>query len=217
MTNPPYPPPPQYPYGSPYPPPQPPKKKAKWPLLFLVGALAFCGLAGCIALVNGFDNAVEESTSSSVAPGQPTEAAVEGGGQPEADQAPAGEAVRDGKFEFVVTKVDQGLTVAGTNPYMQTEAQGQYVLVYTTVTNTGDQPQSYFGENQKLIDVQGREFTNDTMAEMNVNDSGVMMADINPGNSLDVVIAFDIPADAQPAAIEFHDSMFSGGAKVALQ
>lgn len=70
---------------------------------------------------------------------------------------------------------------------------------------------------ESLVDAQGREFPNDTMAEVNVNDAAVIGADINRGNQLNVVIAFHIPADAQPTVIEFHDSMFSGGAKVALQ
>lgn len=34
---------------------------------------------------------------------------------------------------------------------------------------------------------------------------------------MNVVIAFDIPADAEPVAIEFHVSMFSGGVEVALR
>ncbi|NEW59037.1 DUF4352 domain-containing protein [Nocardia cyriacigeorgica] len=40
------------------------------------------------------------------------------------------------------------------------------MLIHIDVTNTSDQPQSYFGSNQKLIDTHGREFTNDTGAEI---------------------------------------------------
>lgn len=219
-------PPPQQPYGAPYPPPRRPKNKTPWPVFVLVGVLAFCGLAGCISVVAGVDDTASKGVTTSVAP-KPNAAAAEPAAPPAAapieqappkpDYAPAGSAVRDGKFEFVVTQVQQGLKVVGDNPYLQKEAQGLYVLVYTTVTNTSNRPQSYFGSNQTLIDAQGREFTNDAMAEINVNDAAVVGADINPGNKLNVVIAFDVPTDAQPAVIEFHDSMFSGGAKVALQ
>lgn len=34
---------------------------------------------------------------------------------------------------------------------------------------------------------------------------------------MNVVIAFGIPADAGPVAMEFHDSMFSCGVEVALR
>jgi hypothetical protein len=40
--------------------------------------------------------------------------------------------------------------------------------------------------------------------------------DINPGNSIQVQAAFDVPPGTQPAELEVHDSMFSGGAKVGL-
>ncbi|VFA96619.1 Telomeric repeat-binding factor 2 [Nocardia cyriacigeorgica] len=53
------------------------------------------------------------------------------------------------------------------------------------------------------------------MAEINVNDH--LSTPINPGNSVDVTIVFDVPVDTVPAALELHDSMFSGGAKVALR
>ncbi|WP_280421919.1 DUF4352 domain-containing protein [Nocardia carnea] len=210
MTHPPYP--PQQPYGS-YPPPPPPKKKT-WPWLIIPALVLLCGFGGCVAMISSSDKASDTSAPvpRAAAPaGEPAAAAA-----PESDTAPAGSPVRDGKFEFVVTEVEQGLQTVGTNPYLQKEAQGQYVLVHTTVTNIGDVPRAYFGGNQQLIDAQGREFTNDTMAEVNVNDSSVIGADINPGNTLKVIIAFDVPAGAQPAAIEFHDSAFSGGVKVAL-
>ena len=42
------------------------------------------------------------------------------------------------------------------------------------------------------------------------------MEDINPGLGIDTQVTFDIPKGAVPTAIEFHDSMFSGGATVAL-
>lgn len=55
------------------------------------------------------------------------------------------------------------------------------------------------------------------MAELNVNDQSVLAAEINPGNKLDLVIVFDVPAGAVPRAIEFHDSAFSGGVKASLE
>ncbi|WP_084519609.1 DUF4352 domain-containing protein [Nocardia mexicana] len=127
---------------------------------------------------------------------------------------PAGQEVRDGKFGFVITTVQPPVASVGDNEYLKKDAQGEYVLVHVDVTNTVDVPQTYFGENQKLVDSQGRLYTNDTMAELNLN-KGVA-TEINPGNKISVVLAFDVPKGTVPAAVEFHDSMFSGGVRVAI-
>ncbi|MGX7731889.1 DUF4352 domain-containing protein [Rhodococcus sp. 2H158] len=138
-----------------------------------------------------------------------------GGSSPDSGAAPAGigNEVRDGKFAFTVTDVETDITQAGDNPYANKVPQGQFVFVHVDVKNIGDKAQSYFGSNQKLIDVQGREFNNDTEAEIYANDN-FTIGDINPGNTASVIVVFDIPTDAQPKTVELHDSMFSGGATV---
>ncbi len=42
------------------------------------------------------------------------------------------------------------------------------------------------------------------------------MGCINPANTIDVSLVYDMPAAAVPARIELHDSMFSGGVTVDL-
>jgi Domain of unknown function (DUF4352) len=103
--------------------------------------------------------------------------------------APAGSAVRDGKFEFRVVDVSRAATVSDPtgNPYMTVNAQGEFIVVTLTVTNIGNEPQSYFGQNQKLIDASGREYGANTEADMYMND--VAFGDINPGNSIQVRVA----------------------------
>ncbi|MGW4636160.1 DUF4352 domain-containing protein [Nocardia sp. NPDC004415] len=216
MTTPPYPPPPNPPYGQRpgYPPYPPRKSNTNVIILVVVGVFVLCGLGGCLAIVAGSDTedkvAATFTTAAPTAPGAPAAA-------PEDDVAAAGSAVRDGKFEFTVTAIDPPVKVVGDNPYLQKTAQGQYILVHLTVTNIGNKAQSYWANNQKLIDDQGREFENDTMAGINVNEDTAMTSDINPGNSVQVVVVFDVPAGTTPAALELHDSAFSGGAKVALR
>ncbi|WP_233213589.1 DUF4352 domain-containing protein [Mycobacterium hubeiense] len=124
--------------------------------------------------------------------------------------------MRDGKFEFRVLDVARAATVSDPtgNPYMTVSAQGEFIVVTLSVTNIGDQPQSYFGQNQKLIDASGREYGANTQADMYMNDTGT--GEINPGNSIQVRVAFDVPPGTTPAALELHDSMFSGGVSVRL-
>ncbi|WP_280206344.1 DUF4352 domain-containing protein [Nocardia cyriacigeorgica] len=212
---------PQYPPHGPVPPggyPPPPKKKSNTLVIVLVvigAVIVLCGFGGCVAALSSddSDDTTSTTTITAPAPGEPSPAAE----PPKSDIAPAGSAVRDGKFEFVVTAVDAPVKTVGDNPYLQKTAQGEYILVHINVTNISDQPQTYFADNQKLIDSQGRKFGNDTMAAINVNPETSIGSPINPGNTLPVTIAFDVPPGTVPAALELHDSMFSGGAKVSLQ
>ena len=65
--------------------------------------------------------------------------------------AAPGSAVRDGKFEFVVTSIDNS-KIGGdpTNQFMQETAQGVYVNIHLRVTNIGNEAQTFFAGNQKL-------------------------------------------------------------------
>lgn len=143
------------------------------------------------------------------------EAAAEEPEAPAEDTSPGlNTAVQDGKFEFVVTAVETGLESIGEG-FTEEQAQGQFVLVHLSVTNIGDQGQTLFDSNQVLLDEQGRQH-NTSSASIWLDD-GLWLDDINPGNSTEGVLLYDIPLDSVPAALELHDSMFSGGVTVALQ
>ena len=124
--------------------------------------------------------------------------------------ASSGSAVHDGKFEFRVVGVSRAATVSDPtgNPFMTVTAQGEFVVVTLSVSNIGNVPQSYFGQNQKLIDASGREYGANSEADTYMNDAA--FGDINPGNSIQVRVAFDVPPGTSPAELELHDSMFVG-------
>jgi hypothetical protein len=42
------------------------------------------------------------------------------------------------------------------------------------------------------------------------------MGEINPGNSIQVRVPFDVPPGTRASALELHDSMLSGGVSVRL-
>ena len=108
-----------------------------------------------------------------------------------------GQDVRDGKFAFVVTSVDSSKLrslAAPTNPYMQQTAQGVFVNIHMRVTNIGDAPQTCFATNQKLESMGSQQFNADTMAAVW---AGAATVEINPGNSIDTTVSFDVqPRDA---------------------
>lgn len=131
--------------------------------------------------------------------------------------ASIGQTVSDGKFSFVVTKVKCGIASVGSDLLGQ-EAQGQYCRVSVTVANTGDEPQTMFSDNQLVYDTQGRKFSADSTANLYAGDAGdVWLNEINPGNSVQGDLYFDVPTNIDLDYIELHDSMFSGGVKVSLK
>lgn len=196
------------------PPNQPPKKRRKWP--WVLGALVV--LIVIIVAVSG-GGSDSDSSSSSTSGGSSQQGADKknsdtGKGD---DVAGLNTPVRDGKFEFVVTGVEKGVSSVGDNPYLTEQAQGQFVIVSMTVQNTSKEPKSFSPTEQKLIDDQGRSFEPSTSAQIALGGSDIPVWDsINPGNTVNAKIVFDMPKDANPATLELHDSMLSGGVKVSL-
>jgi hypothetical protein len=156
-----------------------------------------------IAAGSGGSDSTSENTQTDVAKEETATEAV----------AVIGTEVRDGKFAFKVTNVKCGISKVGTSTF-GTKAQGQYCAVTMQVGNIGDEPQTFFSSNQKAFDSQGREFSNDTTAELYATDAQVWLKEINPGNALEGTVYFDIPKDATIDYLELHDSAFSGGVKV---
>jgi len=130
------------------------------------------------------------------------------------DVAAAGSTVRDGKFEFTVKGIDRAKTVGDPdNEFMTVDAQGEFIVVTLGVTNIGNEAQSFFSDNQKLMDDQGRTFKANTEADIWLNQG---THEINPGNAVEVKLALDVPPGTVPASLQLHDSMFSGGVKVGV-
>ncbi|WP_308221338.1 DUF4352 domain-containing protein [Gordonia alkaliphila] len=184
------------------------KKSRKW-LWIVLGVLVVIGII--IGATSGGETAEDSADSSS--------STSENGNKSDDKGKTAGlnTPVRDGKFEFTVTGVESGLSEVGDNPYLTEQAQGQFVVVTLTVSNTGDKPQSFSPSEQKLKDSQGRTFESDSTAQIALGDTDIAVWDsINPGNSVDVKLVFDMPKDATAQSLELHDSMFSDGVTVNL-
>ncbi|WP_244975387.1 DUF4352 domain-containing protein [Mycobacterium kubicae] len=128
--------------------------------------------------------------------------------------AAIGQQARDGDTIFVVTSIDQS-KVAGdlSNPYMQVTAQGQFLNVHLTVTNSGNKPQTFFATNQKLMLGQSTYEANSSAALW----TSAMNVPINPGNTIQVVVSFDLPANTVvTGTVRLHESIISPGVEVAL-
>jgi hypothetical protein len=170
----------------------------------------------------GADAAVEDAAAAADAVEEEPEAeAAEPQEKAEKEPEPAdlpkiGDPARDGKFEFTVTELEDGVKDVGSE-FLNKEAQGQFVLVHMSVENIGDEAQYFDGSSQELVDTEGRTHSADSEAAIYLDDSNSFLNEINPGNTVEGVVVFDIPKKATPATLLLHDSMFSGGVEVSLQ
>jgi Domain of unknown function (DUF4352)/Protein of unknown function (DUF2510) len=129
--------------------------------------------------------------------------------------AGTGDTARDGKFEFIVSKVEKGQGRIGSADF-GVSPQGQFVLVHITVKNVGKEPQTLYTGNQFLFDAEDRKFSANAAAAVYLDSARSLYEKINPGNTLQGTVVFDLPKGAVPTEIELHESVLSPGVKVRL-
>ena len=139
-------------------------------------------------------------------------------GPPKVAEPPGiGDAVRDGKFEFVVSRADCSRSSVGSK-HLNRKAQGKYCVLHLSVKNIADQPQLFLGSAQKAFDAAGTAFTDDKIAGLYANDdTQTFLQKIDPGDRVVGKVVFDVPATTALTTVELHDSFFSGGARVTLR
>jgi hypothetical protein len=127
-----------------------------------------------------------------------------------------GQPASDGRFTFTVLGMHEGGTTVGDNQYTRMTAQGRYLMIDLRISNTGTTPQTFDSSNQKLLDSENKQYESDYRAENRNNDQGSSIQ-INPGNTVDQTLVFDLPNGVVPTKLVVHDSAFSGGAPILLK
>jgi hypothetical protein len=137
----------------------------------------------------------------------------------DAEFAGIGEEARDGDFAFTVTAFEcVGDVLESDNEFVDpAEAQGQFCILDIVVENIGSAAQSLSATNQYLYDAEERQFSADSSFEVIMVMETPIFDEINPGNSMEGRIVFDVPTDATIEFAELHDSPFSGGVLVDLR
>jgi hypothetical protein len=81
-----------------------------------------------------------------------------------------------------------------------------------SVTNIGNEEITFFDDNVKLTNEAGQEYSADGTAGVYLEDNDTFLSGINPGNTLEGTVVFDIPADATPTAVVLSSGgLFGGG------
>jgi Domain of unknown function (DUF4352)/Protein of unknown function (DUF2510) len=132
-------------------------------------------------------------------------------GQSPTGVPPAG-AVTDGNFSFEVTQVETAPSVKYGDPPVEKTAQGEFLIVHMTVTNTGAMSATFLGTLQKLK-AGGTTYAIDDEATSYLNGG---MAQLNPGDQTALAIAFDVPQGTTPESLEVHGDPTSAGAEVPI-
>jgi uncharacterized protein DUF4352 len=202
----------------PHPPYQQPPRKS-WPrrhkvltgLFALVGLFVVIGIASAIG--SGGNSGGNAGTTSSG-----TGQGVQNTGT--TATAGIGDKVRDGKFQFVITRISHAKSVGDVADGLGNTAQGEYTILHITVTNIGSESQTLDDGSQYVYDAAGRKFSASSDADIDLSgangQNSTWLDDINPGNTVHGRIAFDLPAGDKAMKAELHDSMFSGGVTVSL-
>jgi hypothetical protein len=132
----------------------------------------------------------------------------------ESPTAPSGSGPQasDGGLTFAVTGVETAPSVKFQDAPVEKTAQGEFFIVHMTVLNSGDAQTSFIGMWQKLK-AGGTTYPIDDIATAYLNGTS---ADLNPGDTADVAIAFDVPPGTSPESLEVHGDPISAGVDVPL-
>lgn len=124
-----------------------------------------------------------------------------------------GDPVGDGQFTFTVNSVKCGASSIGSGVFAS-KAQGEYCLVSMKVQNTGDESQ-YMDASSQYMFIGDKKYSTSSDALLALDDSdNFFLQEINPGNSVEGTMVFDITKGGKPDRLELHDSPFSGGVTV---
>lgn len=197
--------------------PAPRRRSAGRITAIVIGALllACCAGTGTAIVVTGMLQ--DQQSKAQPDPGGIVPRDVSGGGEPtESDTAGLGDAVRDGQFEFTVSRVTCGHESIG-EQWWKHEAQGEFCIVELAVRNIGTDARRFADGSQKAKGPEGNTYAADTGAGVVANGNGDAVWNVvNPGNAIDAKIVFDVPAGATLESLELHDSPFSGGVTVSV-
>ncbi|MEU4159167.1 DUF4352 domain-containing protein [Actinoplanes sp. NPDC026670] len=128
-----------------------------------------------------------------------------------------GDPVRDGQFEFTVTRVDCSKTTVGLE-HLKRTAVGRFCVISLTVRNFGDDSKYFVGQAQTAYDGSETAYDSDELAGLYAN-RGVeaFVQKLAPGEKVTGKLVFDVPKKTVLTTLELHDSPLSGGVRAPLR
>ncbi|GAA4594842.1 hypothetical protein BJY16_001458 [Actinoplanes octamycinicus] len=126
-----------------------------------------------------------------------------------ADAAPGG-------FGMRVRNVRCGVSAIGPDGLEQ-RAAGQFCLLDVRVTNNGLEPELFDSAAQRVYDTNGAAYAVADEAAVFLNDdSPTLLDEIEPGSSVNGVLPFDVPKNAQLSEVSLNGSSATPGIRMSL-
>lgn len=127
------------------------------------------------------------------------------------------DAPTDTGLTFVINAVYDHGAVDFDAGHIVLRAQGHFVVMDVTVTNTDVKPRTLLSDEQFIVDGFGRRHrpNGETRADAVFTGEGGWLKNVNPGNSLRTVLVFDVPRGTDVQRFEFHGEPGSDGVSVA--
>jgi hypothetical protein len=126
--------------------------------------------------------------------------------------APGSGQATDSGITFAVDGVETAPSVKYQDAPVEKTAQGEFVIVHMTVSNSGGAPATFLGTLQKLK-AGGTTYSIDDEATFYLNGG---LSELNPGDSADVGLAFDVPPGTVPETLEVHGDPMGAGVDLPL-
>jgi len=121
-----------------------------------------------------------------------------------------------GTFQYTALDVKDAGTTVGPSALTRT-AQGTFLQVDLKIANTGTSAATFIVDDVKLLDSAGRIYEADPTATLYASpDQNAWVAALNPGNSIQGPVLFDVPAGTKAASLQVSDNAFSAGKTIAL-
>jgi len=185
----------------------------RFPVPLLAGAVAVVLLPVLVWLVFGRSGTASQNTAVQVGLDVVNSAS----------ESRVGQEVHEGSFSFTVTRVECVGQEVGTPPATRA-AQGRFCLLHLSLRNVGDQPATYSGSGQLVVDSSAKRYSPGVMEAgppppplvTGAGDREITTIRLNPGAGVDGVLIFDMPVAAKPAEFEFHSAPRTIGVKVRL-
>ena len=174
----------------------------------LVWAFAFTDPGTATTEATGADGSSEaaETTGAATDSAAPTETAA-----PEVTGTDG--QVVDGDVTITSKGVEITPTVAAVDNEMLTKtAAGEFVVVRLTLLNNGELPATFLAD-QQVLTAGGQIYNTETESTFYL---GGISAVLNPGEPVDVAVAFDVPPGTAPESVQVHGDLGSPGAVLPL-
>lgn len=119
-------------------------------------------------------------------------------------------------FGLRVRDVRCGVSAIGPDN-LQQRAEGQFCLLDVRVTNNGREPELFDSSAQRVYDTEGAAYAVATEAAVFLNDDlPTLLDEIRPGTSVNGVLPFDVPKNAQLSELSMHGSGATPGIRMSL-